>query len=79
MTASSDVGVECPACKSRRNRVSDSRPTETTDFGASIRRRRICHDCHQRFTTYELPAKQVEEGRSVVAKSLIRDLLDVVL
>ncbi len=40
--------MKCPHCHSSNLRVVDSRETET-----SIRRRRECLDCKQRFTTYE--------------------------
>lgn len=41
--------MRCPFCSAEDTRVIDSRPTE--DF--SIRRRRECDKCHNRFTTYE--------------------------
>lgn len=41
--------MRCPFCNAEDTRVIDSRPTE--DF--SIRRRRECDNCHNRFTTYE--------------------------
>ena len=40
----------CPACSASDTRVIDSRPAEG---GQSIRRRRQCEVCGQRFTTYE--------------------------
>lgn len=40
----------CPHCGSDNDRVIDSR---ACDDGRSIRRRRICSQCHKRFTTYE--------------------------
>ncbi|HJQ77996.1 MAG TPA: transcriptional regulator NrdR [Acidimicrobiia bacterium] len=40
----------CPSCEAADTRVIDSRPAEN---GASIRRRRECEVCGQRFTTYE--------------------------
>lgn len=40
----------CPHCGSDNDRVIDSR---ACDDGRSIRRRRICNQCHKRFTTYE--------------------------
>jgi transcriptional repressor NrdR len=42
--------VECPFCKSINIRVLESR---TSDDSTSIRRRRECIDCNERFTTYE--------------------------
>jgi len=42
--------VRCPFCKEDRDRVVDSRSSES---GRVIRRRRQCLECKKRFTTYE--------------------------
>ena len=42
--------MRCPFCAHSESKVVDSRPT---DEGISIRRRRECLSCGQRFTTYE--------------------------
>jgi transcriptional repressor NrdR len=42
--------MRCPYCNEDRDRVVDSR---TSQEGRSIRRRRECLGCGQRFTTYE--------------------------
>jgi transcriptional repressor NrdR len=42
--------MRCPYCGSLETQVKDSRPSEDS---AAIRRRRICADCGQRFTTFE--------------------------
>jgi transcriptional repressor NrdR len=42
--------VRCPFCGEADSQVKDSRPTED---GNSIRRRRFCAGCGQRFTTVE--------------------------
>ena len=42
--------MRCPTCGVDDDRVVDSRPTPAGD---AIRRRRECHACHQRFTTFE--------------------------
>lgn len=42
--------MQCPACGFSESKVVDSRPAEE---GASIRRRRECLKCGNRFTTYE--------------------------
>jgi transcriptional repressor NrdR len=42
--------VRCPFCKEDRDRVIDSR---SSDSGRIIRRRRQCLACKRRFTTYE--------------------------
>ena len=40
--------MRCPYCNNSDSKVIDSR-----DAGDGIRRRRECHECHRRFTTYE--------------------------
>lgn len=42
--------MRCPKCGYQENKVIDSRLSRE---GATIRRRRECAQCHQRFTTYE--------------------------
>jgi len=42
--------MRCPYCGADDTRVVDSRPAEG---GSTIRRRRQCESCHNRFTTYE--------------------------
>ena len=42
--------MQCPFCASADTRVIDSRPVEN---GSSVRRRRGCDSCENRFTTYE--------------------------
>lgn len=42
--------MKCPFCQEEDTKVVDSRPTEDD---TSIRRRRLCSLCEQRFTTYE--------------------------
>lgn len=51
--------MQCPHCTSTRHRVIDTR-----DTGDTIRRRRQCEACSQRFTTYERIAASL-----LVAKS----------
>ena len=41
--------MKCPFCGSDATKVVDSRPADDS----SIRRRRLCEECHKRFTTYE--------------------------
>lgn len=43
--------MRCPSCSSEDIKVVDSRPVEDNN---SIRRRRECLVCHNRFTTYEV-------------------------
>ena len=54
--------MKCPYCKSENTGVIDSRDS---DDGDSVRRRRECHDCVKRFTTYE----RVELSMPMVVKS----------
>jgi transcriptional repressor NrdR len=42
--------MRCPSCGAQDTQVRDSRPTEDH---TAIRRRRVCSDCGQRFTTFE--------------------------
>ncbi len=42
--------MRCPSCGANDDRVVDSRPAE---HGEAIRRRRECHECGGRFTTFE--------------------------
>jgi transcriptional repressor NrdR len=53
--------MRCPHCETDATRVIDSRDLEN---GSTIRRRRECEACGQRFTTYERP----EGARLVVVK-----------
>ncbi len=43
--------MKCPSCGSEDIKVVDSRPVDENN---SIRRRRECLTCHNRFTTYEV-------------------------
>ncbi|WP_368503585.1 transcriptional regulator NrdR [Alkalihalophilus sp. As8PL] len=53
--------MRCPACQYNGTRVLDSRPSHE---GRSIRRRRECESCSNRFTTFEM----VEEVPLIVVK-----------
>jgi len=57
--------MHCPFCQHEDTRVIDSRVSED---GASIRRRRECEQCNERFNTFEtaelkLPALVKSDGR----------------
>lgn len=54
-------GLRCPSCFHNGTKVLDSRPV---DEGRSIRRRRECESCFNRFTTFE----RVEESPLIVVK-----------
>ena len=43
--------MKCPSCGCEDSRVIDSRPIDENN---SIKRRRECHKCRARFTTYEI-------------------------
>lgn len=62
--------MRCPFCGSAETQVRDSRPTEDN---SAIRRRRLCMDCAQRFTTFE--RVQIRE-LNVVKKDGAREPLD---
>ncbi|MCQ2436235.1 MAG: transcriptional regulator NrdR [Clostridia bacterium] len=62
--------MKCPVCGYTESKVIDSRPTEE---GVSIRRRRECLSCQNRFTTYEV----IETlPLLVVKKDKTRELFD---
>ena len=61
--------MRCPFCSFDSTRVVDSR---LTDPGDSIRRRRECANCGERFTTYE----RVEEVVTVVKRDGRRERFD---
>jgi transcriptional repressor NrdR len=53
--------MRCPWCKAEDDRVVDSRPAEG---GLAVRRRRECHACGRRYTTFE----RVEEPALTIVK-----------
>ncbi len=61
--------MHCPFCRHDDSRVLDSR---TSEDGATIRRRRQCPDCEQRFTTIE-QMQLVVVKRSGVREPFNRD------
>ena len=68
--------MKCPFCGGDNTRVVDSRPVEDTN---SIRRRRMCESCGQRFTTYEkvetipLTVIKKDQNREQYNRSKIQD------
>ena len=62
--------LKCPICGYTERKVIDSRPSEE---GSSIRRRRECLSCQNRFTTYE---KIETLPLLVVKKDKTRELFD---
>jgi len=60
----------CPLCDSKRSFVIDSRTS--TDY-RKIRRRRVCLNCDNRFTTYEMKIEDFYGGINPTIKKLIRD------
>ncbi len=62
--------MNCPFCNVENSKVIDSRLTASN----KIRRRRECHDCNKRFSTYE----QIEYSYPVIIKSdKSRELFDL--
>ena len=55
----------CPHCKSADHRVVDTRGA-----GDGIRRRRECHQCGGRFTTYE-QGEQFSQGFRKLAAAMV--------
>ena len=58
--------MNCPNCGSKTY-VVDTRYIDR--YGGSLRRRRICYHCKQRFTTYEVTSdylKKCEKARSIL-------------
>ena len=62
--------MRCPYCRADDDRVIDSR---SGDDGATIRRRRECHACRRRYTTYERVERQ---PLTVVKKGGVREPFD---
>ena len=52
------IGAECPECHGTSIMVTDSRKNRETGLP---RRRRQCHDCGIRFTTYEVVAADLRD------------------
>lgn len=62
--------MKCPYCDHEDTKVLDSRPTEDD---TSIRRRRLCSNCDERFTTYERYEKPT---LVVIKKDKTREIFD---
>lgn len=60
-------GIPCPDCGSDDHEVKDTRP-----MAGYIRRRRLCHQCGQRFTT-------IERCHNSILASLEKDLVSEAL
>lgn len=54
--------MKCPRCSYEEDKVVDSRPAQD---GRSVRRRRECLNCKERYTTYEY----IEQDSLIVVKS----------
>lgn len=74
--------MRCPYCRTDDSRVIDSRELSGGD---SIRRRRECVKCHQRFTTYErveamsIPVVKKDGRREEFSQEKLRQKLRVAL
>ena len=62
--------MKCPFCQFDDTKVVDSRPTEDD---TSIRRRRLCPNCENRFTTYE---RYEQPTLVVIKKDKTREIFD---
>lgn len=62
--------MKCPFCQFDDTKVVDSRPTEDD---TSIRRRRLCPSCENRFTTYE---RYEQPTLVVIKKDKTREIFD---
>lgn len=49
------IGMACPECGHSSSEVKDSRPAPR----GRIRRRRQCHHCQAKYTTYEVASRDV--------------------
>lgn len=58
--------MKCEYCGSLNSEVKDSRQTNFVPGIHSVRRRRKCLDCSQKFTTYELKKDDVFKKQVVV-------------
>jgi transcriptional regulator NrdR family protein len=68
----SDHGMACPGCGSSDTAVRDSRPAGMN----SIRRRRVCERCGERFTSYEFAGGTYDLIQMAVELDrMVRDLL----
>lgn len=62
--------MKCPFCGTPDTRVVDSRLAQESN---QVRRRRVCHVCESRFTTYELPSLNMP---MVIKNNGTRDAFD---
>lgn len=65
--------MHCPFCKSTESRVVDSR---ISDDGFTIRRRRLCPSCNQRFSTLEKSTLYVVKRSGILEEFNQTKLLD---
>lgn len=62
----------CPLCGAVAvQMVKDTRPAKLFDGTPSLRRRRLCGACGERYTTYEVMEGHVVNGQTELRKSLI--------
>ena len=65
-------GMCCPTCGGTASYVKDTRPAP----GNSVRRRRLCHHCKNRWTTYEMNEEDYHRHHRL---GLLRDRLKTLL
>lgn len=69
--------MKCPKCGSKTY-VIDNRPSDT--YKHSLRRRRMCYKCKNRFSTYEVMSDELLElfGSGVKAKERLKQIKEIV-
>lgn len=70
----STAGVACPACGHAVSRVLDSRPTNHMNR-TTTRRRRLCAECNERWTTFEVGEQVFEDLKGQIRNEVVRSIL----
>ena len=63
----------CPYCKSTNTIVKDSRFSKRTN---SMRRRRECFNCKNRFTSYEVVDSSIETFKEEIKTEILEKVLE---
>lgn len=64
----------CPNCGSRNDRVLNSR---TSHGGDAVRRRRLCSECEERFSTIEISCDSFNNFKGIHTDDLVKHLQKV--
>lgn len=67
--------VECPACKGRLLRVTNSRATQWEGVTA-VRRHRTCDGCGLNHTTLEVAETTLKDYRKKIGKEIVKKLIN---